>query len=164
MIIARQSFSTAIEWIARQKLQIDDLLHLLDNFLFVSPTYNQCQYNLEHFISLCHQIGIPIPLDKTFRLSTTLTFAGIELDSIRSEARLPQEKVTKCVELITAFLTRKKVQLHELQSLIGLLNFATTVVMPGTAFLRCLYDLTQGVLHPHHFVGLHSEVKNDLWV
>jgi hypothetical protein len=159
-----ETFSTAIEWIARLKLEIDDLLHLLDDFLFVSPTYNQCQYNLERFISLCHQIGVPIAPDKTFRPSTTLTFAGIELDSIRSEARLPQEKITKCVELITAFLTRKKVQLHELQSLIGLLNFATTVVTPGTAFLRRLYDLTQGVLRPHHFIRLRSEVKNDLRV
>ncbi len=120
-----ETFSTAIEWIAGQKLEIDDLLHLLDDFLFVSPTYNQCKYNLERFISLCHQIGLPIVPDKTFRPCTTLTFAGIELDSIQSEARLPQEKITKCVELITAFLTRKKVQLHELQSLIGLLNFTT---------------------------------------
>ncbi len=98
-----ETFSTAIEWIARQKLEIDDLLHLLNDFLFVSPTYNQCQYNLERFISLCHQIGVPIATDKAFRPSTILTFAGIEQDSIRSEARSPQEKVTKCVELITAF-------------------------------------------------------------
>ena len=147
-----------------ETFEIDDLLHLLDDFLFVSPTYNQCQYNLEHFISLCHQIGLPIAPDKTFRPSMTLTFAGIELDSIRSEARLPQEKVTKCVELITAFLTRKKVQLHELQSLIGLLNFATTMVTPGTAFLRRFYDLTQGILRPHHFIRLRSQVKNDLRV
>ncbi len=66
--------------------------------------------------------------------------------------------------MITAFLTRKKVQLHELQSLIGLLNFTNTVVTPGTAFLRRLYDLTQGVLCPHHFIRLHPEVKNDLRV
>ncbi len=87
-----KTFSTAIEWIARQKLEIDDLLHLLDDFLFVSPTYSQCQYNLERFLSLCHQIGVPIAPDKTFRPSTTLTFAGTELDSIQSEACLPQEK------------------------------------------------------------------------
>jgi hypothetical protein len=32
-------FSTAIEWIARHKLEVDELLHLLDDFLFVSATY-----------------------------------------------------------------------------------------------------------------------------
>ena len=79
-----------------------------------------------------------------------------------SEARLPQEKILKCVETISAFLKRKKVCLQELQSLIGLLNFATSVITPGTAFLRRLYDLTQGVQKPHHFIRLRAEVKADL--
>ena len=157
-------FSTSIEWIARHKLKIDELLHLLDDSLFVTATYNQCKTNLTKFITLCNQLGIPIAPDKTFGPSTTLTFAGIELDSIKSEARLPRDKLTKCVQCISAFLKRKKVQLRELQSLIGLLNFATSVVTPGTAFLRRLYDLTHGVTRPHHFVRLRSDVKDDLRV
>ena len=32
---------------------------------------------------MCHQLGIPIAPDKTFGPSTTLTFAGIELDKMR---------------------------------------------------------------------------------
>ena len=159
-----EAFSTAIEWIARHKLEVDELLHLLDDFLFVSATYIQCQSNLNRFICLCNQLGIPIAPDKTCGPSTTLTFAGIELDSIKSEARLPQEKILKCVETISAFLKRKKVCLQELQSLIGLLNFATSVITPGTAFLRRLYDLTQGVQKPHHFIRLRAEVKADLRV
>ena len=140
--------------LARHKLEFDELLHLLDDFLFVSATYIQCQSNLNRFICLCNQLGIPIAPDKTCGPSTTLTFGGIELDSIKSEARLPQEKILKCVETISAFLKRKKVCLQQLQSLIGLLNFATSVITPGTAFLRRLYDLTQGVQKPHHFIRL----------
>ena len=113
---------------------------------------------------MCSQLGIPIAPNKTCGPSTTLTFAGIELDSIRSEARLPRDKITKCVDIITDFLQGKKVQLKELQSLLGLLNFATTVVTPGIAFLRRLYDLTQGVKRPSHFIRLRSEVKADLCV
>ena len=45
---------------------------------------------------------------------------------------------------------RQKVTLRELQSLIGLLNFACLVVVPGTAFLRRLINLTIGVKRPHH--------------
>ena len=44
------------------------------------------------------------------------------------QMRLPRDKVTKCVDIITVFLPRKKVQLKELQCLLGLLNFATTFV------------------------------------
>ncbi len=159
-----ETFSTAIEWIARHKLKIDELLHLLDDFLFVSATYMQCQSSLNLFIGLCHQLGIPIAPDKTFGPSTTLTFAGIELDSVKFEARLPRDKIAKCVDTINLFLKGKKVRLQELQSLIGLLNFATSVITPGIAFLRRLYDLTHGVKSPHHLIRLGSESKADLRV
>ncbi len=103
------------------------------------------------FISLCNFLGIPIATDKTFGPSTTLTFAGIELDSLRCQARLPRDKITKCIQFIANFLNLKKVMLRELQSLLGLLNFACVVVTPGHAFLRRLIDLTHGISHPHFF-------------
>ena len=63
--------------------------------------------------------------------ASTITFAGIELDSVLIEARLPHEKLVKCRMLISEFLTRKKVTLTAIQSLTGLLNFACSVVVPG---------------------------------
>ena len=84
------------------------------------------------------------------------------MDSLTWEARLPQEGVDKCVQSIAGFLTRKKVTLKELQSLIGLLNFACSVVTPGCAFLRRLIDLTRGISQPHFFICLNRPVKSDL--
>ena len=56
--------------------------------------------------------------------ATALSFAGIELHSVSFEARLPLEKLDKCLSLISDFLTRKKVTLKEIQSLTSMLNFA----------------------------------------
>jgi len=103
--------------------------------------------------------------DKTVGPSTVLLFAGIELDTVRSEARLPCDKVLRCTSLLSDHLKRKKVakrSLRELQSLIGLLNFACSVVLPGRAFLRCLIDLTIGITRPQHFIRLNRTVKSDL--
>ena len=61
-----------------------------------------------------------------------------ELDTDKMEARLLEEKLRKCVTLIYEFLKRKKVSLKEMQSLIGLLNFTCSVVIPGRTFLRRL--------------------------
>ena len=74
-----------------------------------------------------------------------MSFAGIELDSIFLEARLPRDKIEECISLISDFIHRKKVTLKEVQSLNGLLNFACSVIRPGRAFLRRLIDLTVGV-------------------
>ena len=54
--------------------------------------------------------------------------------------------------------------LKEIQSLIGILNFACAVVVPGRAFLRRLIDLTLGLKSPHHFVRLNQEVTSELGV
>jgi hypothetical protein len=155
-----ETFSTAGEWIAREKLLIDKLLHLLDDFLIISSTYFVCKANL--FIILCDFLGIPIAPDKTFGPSTTLTFAGIELDALKWEAHLPKDKIEKCVQCIASFLTCKNVTLKELKSLIGLLNFACSVVTPGRAFLRRLIDLTRRISQPHFFIRLNRNVKGDL--
>ena len=52
----------------------------------------------------------------------------------------------------------------ELQSLIGLLNFTCSVILPGRAFLRRLIDLTIGLKHPHHRIRLSKDAKADLKV
>ena len=54
-----ETFSTAIEWIAWEKLRIDKLLHLFDEFLFVASTYSACQTHLQLFIALCDLLGYP---------------------------------------------------------------------------------------------------------
>ena len=144
-----EMFSTALEWTAQKKLHIPYILHLLDDFLIVSPSQASCQHQLDNFLMFYRYLGIPMAPEKTVGPSTTLAFAGIELDTVLMEARLPQEKLDKCRELLSAFLRRRKVTLREIQSLTGLLNFACTVVVPGRAFLRRLIDLTIGVRKPH---------------
>ena len=78
------------------------------------------------------------------------------------EARLPRDKISKCMLLLEQFIHRKKVMLRELQSLIGFLNFACSVIVPGRAFLRRLIDLTVGHSKPHHFIRLTQTSRADL--
>jgi len=102
--------------------------------------------------------------EKTMGPSTTITLAGIELDSVEMEVQLPQNKLDKCKELISEFLKCRKVTLKEIQSFTGLLNFACAVVVPGRAFLRHLIDLTLGIRSSHFFIRISKEVKEDLRV
>ena len=157
-----EALSTAIQWIAQTKLGISYMLHLLDDFLIISRFHEQCSRKLTLFLELCSYVGVPMSPDKTIGPSTVLSFAGIELDTVRSEARLPGEKILRCVSLLSDYLKRKKVTLRELQSLIGLLNFACSVVLPGRTFLRRLIDLTIGITRPQHFIRLTRAVNPDM--
>ena len=157
-----ETFSTAIKWIAQQKLNIEAIIHLLDDFLLIAASYDSCLTQLNRFLNFCAFIGLPMAPEKTCGPLTTLSFAGIELDTVKLEARLPLDKLRKCIDFITAFQQRKKITLRELQSLIGLLNFACSVIIPGRAFLRRLIDLTHGIRLSHHLIKLNRESKEDL--
>ena len=100
-------FSTAVEWVARHKLKIDHIIHLLDDFLIVASDRQLCQAQLDLFIDLCSYVGIPIATEKTFG-PLTLSFAGIELDSVLMEARLPPDKLDKCSALLWNFYIGRK--------------------------------------------------------
>ncbi|XP_078356424.1 uncharacterized protein LOC144641267 [Oculina patagonica] len=156
--------STGMEWVARNKLNIPHIIHILDDFLIAGESSAKCQANLQQFLDFCNDVGVPMAPEKTEGPSQILTFAGIELDCVKNEARLPKEKVEKSLSAIRVFLGKRKVSLKELQSLIGLLNFACSVVVPGRVFLRRLINLTIGIFKPHYFIRLTCEVKKDLTI
>ena len=159
-----ETFTTALEWVAMNKLNASALIHILDDFLFIAPSKEKCQGDLNNFLTVCQRIGIPIAIGKTMGPDRALQFAGITLDTELMEVRLPEEKLDKCLSQLSYFCSRKSVTLKELQALIGLLNFACCVVVPGRAFLRRLIDLTRGVRKPTHHVRLTKESKFDLQV
>ena len=80
-----------------------------------------------------------------------MTFLGIELDTIAMEARLPLDNFLKIKNCLSEMRVRRKVTLRDLQSLIGLLNFACCVVQPGRTFLCKLIDVLK-VYSNHMFI------------
>lgn len=155
-------FSTSMQWIAETKLGATAMVHILDDFLFIAPSYEKCKQDLERFLEICQFLGVPIANDKTMGPSRVLPFAGIDLDTTEMVARLPADKLEKCNNIISEFMSRSKVTLKQMQSLIGLLNFTCSVVLPGRPFLRRLIDLTIGIRKPHHLIRLTRAAKSDL--
>jgi len=77
-------------------------------------------------------------------------------------ARLPSDKIQKISNLLFTFKQKRSVTLRELQSLVGLLIFACTIIIPGRAFLRRLIDLTIGHSSPQYRINLNAESRADL--
>lgn len=103
---------------------------------------------------------MPIAQEKTVGPSQVIQFAGIILDSVREQARLPEDKLQKCRLLLQSFYKRRKVSLRELHSLLGLLNFTCSVIVRGRPFLCRMIDLTVGVRHAHHRIQLSKGTKH----
>lgn len=77
-------------------------------------------------------------------------------------ARLPPDKLHDLLTLIEQWVHKKWCKPKELQSLVGKLNHASSVVVPGRTFLRRLFNLLRDSQHGRRFIRLNSEARLDL--
>ena len=159
-----EKLSTALEWIISQKLQTVKVLHILDDFLFISPSFLGCQSALEEFSLICQELGVPLAPDKTEGPAQCLDFAGIRLDTIDMAASLPPDKVDKFSKTLDDMIQAKSVQLKNIQALAGMLNFSCGVIAPARAFSRRLYNLSIGLSRPYHHRKVTGQVREDMLV
>lgn len=125
-----------VEWIIRNKHNVPDLMHYLDDFITAGPANSQqCSQNLQTSLAVCRSLGLPLHPNKCVGPSTCLVVLGIELDSLQEQtARLPTEKLVALQELIQSWRNRRWCNRHQLESLIGHLHHAAKVVWPGRTF------------------------------
>lgn len=94
--------------------------------------------------------------------ASRLVFLGIELDTVAMQMRLPASKLDELRTKVQTTLLTPTITLQDLQSIIGLLNFACQVVAPGRAFIRRLIDATVGVKQAKSKITVFSWMKLDL--
>ena len=92
-----------------------------------------------------------------------IDFLGITLDTQKFEASFLPEKIEKCRSYLHRYLlSRDRCTLKDMQSLVGTLNFACTVVQPGRAFLRRMIKLSCKVAEHQKFISISEEAKLDM--
>ena len=155
--------ASAVEWILSNNYAVHPLLHYLDDFLTIGPPASQlCQRHVDVAFATFQRLGLPLHPDKCEGPSTTLTFLGIELDSVSQVARLPAYKVDRIRALLLTWSRKRTCTRRELESLIGSLHHACRVVVPGRSFLRRMIDLLRCFRDPRHPIRLNVEFRRDL--
>lgn len=83
---------------------------------------------------LAERFGIPLAADKTEGPTSSIKFLGIVIDSQAMECHLPDDKLLSLKEEVRLVFGKHKIQLRELQSLLGKLNFACRIMPMGRVF------------------------------
>ena len=155
----------ALEWHLRQQ-GVTHVFHYLDDFIVLgAPGASQCVDAMAVLNKECTFLGVPIAKHKSVGPTTCLTYLGIELDTVASQLRLPEDKLSRLQALLGEWGDRKACQRKELESLIGLLNHACKVVRAGRSFLRRMIDLlhsTPRSRRRHTPIRLNREFRSDL--
>ena len=150
----------ALLWIMLAK-GVNRALHYLDDFIFFGrPSLRECQSAFDIGLQTCAELGWEA--HKVEGPSTCLVFLGIEIDSVESQLRLPQDKLGALRMELGKWRGRKTCTKKELLSLIGHLGHASKVVKPGRTFLRRLIDLSTSVKELHHHIRLNASARADI--
>ena len=160
-------YAEALQWMLHHNHGLTHILHYLDDFFIAGPPEStQCAANLHQFLQVCDSLGIPVAMDKVEGPATTLTFLGLELDSVHQRIRLPPEKLEEILTELHDWSSRSKATKRALLSLIGKLSFAARAVPAGRLFLRRLITLSTTVHKLHHRIRLGRQARADLawWV
>jgi len=121
------------------------VIHYLDDFLTIgspgSPAY--C-FNLNTIVRVWNAFGIPLVLEKVVAPATSLE---IVLDSLKIEACLPGDKLSRVQQAVAQWLHRRNATKREILSLVGQLQHVAKVVHPGCTF----------------YTRLNNSFKSDIW-
>ena len=109
-----------------------------------------------------HVSEIPLAPEKEEGPTTKLTLLGIEIDTVKGELRLPEEKLYRLHAALDAWQAKKSCTRKELESLIGTLHHATKVIRPGRSFLRRIIALLSVGKRHHDHIRLNAEFKADI--
>ena len=139
------------------------LLHYLDDFLFISPPNSQQALGLRNLAeAVFADLGVPVALQKTEGPSAQVTFLGFLIDTDAFQVRLPEGKLARLKDLVRSWQGRRSCTRRELESLLGHLSHASTVVRPGRLFLRRLFSILSKADQPHFYIRLNSTIRADL--
>lgn len=152
-----------VEWILVHNYGVEFLRHYLDDFLTLGPPASPvCQNNLSTCVQLCERLGLPLHPGKLEGPATCLTILGIELDSVKLQARLPANKRERIIALLDDWSVRRCCRRQELESLIGHLHHACKVAPQGRTFLRRMINLLCAFRRDDHPIRLNQEFFRDL--
>ena len=120
---------------------IPGLVAYLDDFLIVTPSFDQTRDALLVLVKLLRKLGFWINYNKIEGPSQRLTFLGIILDTNTMKLELPYSKLKDLYHELTTLLQKSKVSKRTLQRIAGKLNWATQCVYGGRFYLRRIFDM-----------------------
>jgi len=157
-----EKFSGATEWIVKKVLGLSDVEHYLDDFVGAAESLERAQEQLSTLIHLLEFLGWPVNPQKTVPPSQIVKVLGIVFDTIKMTLSVGTQRLADIVTRATELLERRVASRYELQSIIGVLSFASKVIRPGRAFIRRLIDACKAAPADDSRASLSDDAVADL--
>jgi len=116
----------------------------LDDFLFIAATQQDCQRMLDVAIATFTRFGLVVNPDKTEGPLQSITFLGVEINSVTSTLACTPDRLRELLSLLTDLVHTQVIRRRNLQSVVGKLSFAAQVLPGARPFMRRILDKLNG--------------------
>ncbi len=156
----------ALCWILQNNYTVPYLVHLLDDFLNITPNHFPPAIHLAKVQKVSSKLGVPLSPEKTSGPTTSLEFLGINLDSVKFQASLPKDKIDRIIAMSSNLLEAPQCSKRDLLSLLGHLNYAMRIIPQGRPFISHLLSLASSVPELDSIICLTPSCLADLklWI
>jgi hypothetical protein len=131
-------FAEGLHWILQRAIHPAFTYYFLDDFILIIPRAIPAQQACSIWTSTTTLLGVPRS-DPKDRQGQIVDILGIELDTIKFEARLSSEKLASAARLTEELLQQKSVSLLRMQEVAGYLAFCAQVTRYGRAFTASIW-------------------------
>ena len=121
-------------------------------------------YHRDIIVAAFDYLQVPLATEKLEGPTTHLIFLGICLDTVRMEARLPDDKISELRAFLSEFSSIRCTTVAKFASFLGKLSFASAVVTASRTFISRLWDVSKRfhAAPPYYKIVLSAECKLDI--
>ena len=138
-----------------------DTLAYLDDFIVTGSDFHSCKAALDALIILLRSLGFQINWAKIQDPSQSVTFLGVNIDSVAGELSLKPDKLQEVLAIIRDFQRRRRASRKQLERLAGKLIWDSHVTPWGRSHVKSVYSLISTLRLPGH-KGLLVPIQWDL--
>ncbi|XP_033467933.2 uncharacterized protein LOC117247462 [Epinephelus lanceolatus] len=156
------SLSEVLCWILSNNYRLPYVLHLLDDFLVLTPPSSPPCHGLTTLKSIFSDLSVPLSEEKTSGPGMSIEFLGITLDALSFQASLPLEKVQRISLLLSNYLLTDRCTKRQLLALLGHLNYAIRIIPQAKSFLSQLLTKAASIPSLHNRMVLDDTCKMEM--
>ena len=138
------------------------LSSFVDDFFGGCSTYEEALDQMQIWLQVCADLGVPVSLAKTFLPAQVVEILGFIIDTVNMVISVDRERIQDILEEMDHLAGRKAVKKRELERLAGKMVFVCSVVPGGRTFMREILDTMNRLRSKSHWAHLTSGFRSDL--
>jgi hypothetical protein len=134
----------------------------VDDFFGGCDTYEKALEQMELWLKVCADLGVPVSKAKTFLPSQIVEILGFIIDTVNMSISVDPERIQDILDEMARIEGRKAVRKDDLERLAGKMVFVCSVVPGGRTFMREILNTMNGLRQKKHWAHLSAGFQSDL--